>query len=215
MPMTISARKSPGSRWSESTRCRSRGDSAPHVRPRTSRRRHIRRPAPALAAGASDTISSGAAQPICANVGNRPDREGRKAHDDNRDQERVFAPDKIADPPEDQCAERPDQKTGGVGRKGRQQGGGLVPFGEEQRGKKWRQNGVKVEVVPLENGTERRSENDSLFFLAEVVMRSCRCDVGGHILGSSDENPNRPAECACRRSTFSEALSGLSRRFIP
>jgi hypothetical protein len=83
------------------------------------------------------------------------DEECRAAHHDDRDQERVLAADEIADPAEDDRAERPDQEARCVRRERRKQRCGLVTLREEQRREERRERRVQVEVVPLEYGAER------------------------------------------------------------
>ena len=92
------------------------------------------------------------------------DQEGRDAHHHDGDQEGVFPSDQIADAAEHQRAERPDQESRGVGRKRRQQRRRIVAGRKEQRGEEWRQNGIEIEVVPFEDGAERRSEDDEFLF---------------------------------------------------
>jgi hypothetical protein len=91
--------------------------------------------------------------------------------------ERCTSADDVAHPPEHKSAEGPDQKTGCVGCEARQQCGGVVALGKEQGGEERGESRVEVEVVPLEDGTERRSEDDPLFFGLEIGM--CGRNVTG------------------------------------
>ena len=98
----------------------------------------------------------------------QPDRERGCAHHRDRHEKGVFPADDVADAPEHQRAERTHEKAGGVGREARQQRGGVVALGEEQRRKERRESGVQVEVVPLEDRAERRREYDPLLFGFEI-----------------------------------------------
>ena len=97
----------------------------------------------------------GATQPMRLEGRQQTDAEGRETHDDDGDEEGVLAADQVADAAEDQRAEGPDEEAGGVGREGRQEGRGLVPLREEERGEERRQGRVEVEVVPLEDRSDR------------------------------------------------------------
>src|SRR6185436_12825483 len=90
-------------------------------------------------------------------------------HDD-RHQEGVFPPDEIAHAPEHQRTERPHQKARRVGRECRQQSSSLVAFRKEQRCEERCESGVEIEVIPLEDSTQRRREDDSLLFWLKVWM---------------------------------------------
>jgi hypothetical protein len=99
--------------------------------------------------------------------GQQADREGRRAHDDDRDQEGVLAADQVADASEHQRAERPDQESRRVGRKAGEQRRRVISLGEKQRRKERRQRRVQIKVVPLEDRSERRSKDDPLLFGGE------------------------------------------------
>ena len=127
------------------------------------------------------------------------DRRRREAHHHDGDEEGVLAADQIADAPEHQRAERPDQEPGRVGGEAGQQRRRRVPLGEEQRREERRQRRVDVEVVPLEDGAERRGEDD-LPDLRPAEPPACRCRCG-HV------HPvvMAPAPvCARRRSSLEE-----------
>ena len=108
--------------------------------------------------------------------GQQADGEGRGAHHHDGDQEGVFAADQVADAAEHEGAERAHQEAGGVGGEGREQRRRVVARREEQRREERRQRGVEIEVVPLEDGAERRGEDDATFFLArDDATVSDRC----------------------------------------
>jgi hypothetical protein len=92
--------------------------------------------------------------------GQDADQERRGAHDEDGDEEGILAADEVADAPEHERAERPDQEAGGIRRERRQQRRRGVAFREEQAGEERRQRGIEIEVVPLEDGPERRREDD-------------------------------------------------------
>jgi len=110
--------------------------------------------------------------------GHQADREGREAHDHDRPQERVLAADQVADPAEHECAERPHQESGRINSERGKQSRGVITFGEEQRREERRQRRVQIEVVPFENGAERRGEDDSALLRLRAQLhvshlRSC------------------------------------------
>ena len=170
MPMTSSARKKPSVAvvWIQLGVVAAPAW-ARRARRRRWPRRRTRRPAPGPAAGAGATISS-ARRPADRREGRQQaDGERREAHHDDRDEERVLASDEVADAPEEQRAERADQEAGGIGRERRQQRGGVVALGEEQDREERREHRIEIEVVPLEDGAERGSEDDALFFAAKAL----------------------------------------------
>jgi hypothetical protein len=88
------------------------------------------------------------------------DREGREAHDAHGDEEGVLAPDEIADAPEHKRPERADREARSKGGQRQNEGGCFVDAREELRRQDRCKQSVKVEVVPFENGAERRRGND-------------------------------------------------------
>jgi hypothetical protein len=56
----------------------------------------------------------------------------------------------------------PHEKPGGEGQQREHERRGVVHAGEELLGNDGEQRAVEVEVVPLEHGAQRRSENDAL-----------------------------------------------------
>ena len=96
----------------------------------------------------------------CVVAGNHADEEGADAHQGHRDQEGVFASDHVAEATEDQRAKRADGEAGRKGEQRKDEADIRRHVGEEVFGKERAQRSVDVEVVPLENGAERGSEND-------------------------------------------------------
>ena len=88
------------------------------------------------------------------------DEESADAHERHCDDESVFAADKVAEPAEEQCAERTHGETGREGEQREDEGRCRIHTGKELRGQNWRQGAVDIKVVPLEYCTERRSEDD-------------------------------------------------------
>ena len=91
--------------------------------------------------------------------------EGRQTHDEDRDKERILAADDVADSAEHQRAERTDKEAGGEGEQRKDVTGAWRIGAEELRADDRGQRTVKIEIVPFENGTERRSDNDETFVL--------------------------------------------------
>jgi hypothetical protein len=89
------------------------------------------------------------------------DREGREAHDHDRDEERVLATDEVADAAEEDRAERAHEESRGVRAERAHELGRGIHFGKEQTGEERREDGVEVEVVPFEDRAERRGDDDS------------------------------------------------------
>ena len=87
------------------------------------------------------------------------DQEGAEAHQGHGDQEGVFAADDVAEPAEDEGAERPHREARREGQQGEDEGGGRVDAGEEFAGQNDAERAVDVEVVPFEHGAERGGEN--------------------------------------------------------
>jgi hypothetical protein len=110
------------------------------------------------------------------------DDEGGRPHDKDRDQEGVFTPDQVAQPPEHQRAERPHQKTRGKGQQGENVARGFVVLAEELGADHRRERTVEVEVVPLEDGAERRGDDDLLLTArhgpnVKVTIRRISCHL--------------------------------------
>ncbi len=92
-------------------------------------------------------------------AGQHTDQEGRQAHDDDGDEEGVFAAHQVAEAAEHQGAEGAYREARGEGQQGGDVGAGFVEAGEELLGDDRRQRAVEVEVVPLEHGAQRGGEN--------------------------------------------------------
>ena len=69
-------------------------------------------------------------------------------------------PIEVAEPAEEQRAERAHRKTGGEGEQREDESRRRIDAGKELRGQNGRQRAVDIEVVPLEYCAERRSEDD-------------------------------------------------------
>src|ERR1700686_2341413 len=88
------------------------------------------------------------------------DEEGAHAHQRHGDQEGVFAPDEIAEAAEDQRAERAYREARRKGEQREDEADIRRHVGEEVFGEERAKRSVDVEVVPLENRTQRGREND-------------------------------------------------------
>ncbi|MNS04753.1 hypothetical protein D3C72_361380 [compost metagenome] len=84
-------------------------------------------------------------------TGQYADNCGGDAHDDDGDEEGVFAPDHVAETAEHNGSERPHREPGGEGKQGEDKRGGFVNASEEVLGDDRCQRAIKVKVVPLEN----------------------------------------------------------------
>ena len=70
--------------------------------------------------------------------GQQADGHRRTAHEDDSHEEGIFAPDEIADAPEDDGPEGAYEEPRGICGKGREQRRRIIAFGEEQRGEEGR-----------------------------------------------------------------------------
>jgi hypothetical protein len=99
-------------------------------------------------------------------VGQDADDEGRQAHDQDGHQEGVLAPDHVAQAAEHQRAEGPHDEACRKGQQREDEGRSCIQTAEELLGDDGRQRTVQIEVVPLENGAERRGKDDLALFRA-------------------------------------------------
>ena len=89
------------------------------------------------------------------------DGEGRGAHEEERRDEHLLAPDLVTEVAEDDAAEGAGDEAERVGAEGQQGRGGGLALGEEQRAEDERRGGaVEEEVVPLDGGADQRGEDD-------------------------------------------------------
>src|SRR4051812_22943844 len=92
--------------------------------------------------------------------GQDPDDERREAHDQDRDEKSVFAPDQVAHSAEHERAERPDGEPRGEREQREDESRRRIRCREELLADDRRQRSVQIEIVPLEDGAERRREDD-------------------------------------------------------
>ena len=90
-------------------------------------------------------------------IGQQADEEGRKAHDQDSQQERVFASDQIAEASEHARAEGTHGETGGESEQGEDIGGGRIDVGKEIFRDDRGERAIKVEIIPFENRARRKS----------------------------------------------------------
>src|SRR4029077_10650920 len=95
--------------------------------------------------------------------------EGRQTHDEDGNEEGVFAADDIADTPEHDGAEGTNEEAGREGEKREDIAGRRRIGREELRTDNAGERPIKVEVIPFENGTERRSKDNEAFVLRHAV----------------------------------------------
>ncbi len=87
------------------------------------------------------------------------DQERREAHQPQRQHERVFAPDQIAQMPEEDRAERPHDEPGPEDAERIEEPVAHIA-GEEMRGEKPREHAVQIEIVPLDQRAAGRRADD-------------------------------------------------------
>ena len=98
---------------------------------------------------------------MLAKVGQQPDREGRRAHQQQAGDQHLLAADLVAVVAEDDAAQRAGEEPDREGGEGEQGGGGGLAAGEEQRPE--HQGGgrpVEEEVVPFHGGADHAGERD-------------------------------------------------------
>src|SRR4030095_2075870 len=117
------------------------------------------------------TQSAGRARADSREGRQQADQERGPTHENDGDEERIFASHEVADPAEDDCTEGPHQQSRGIGCARRKQRRCFVPRRKEQSGEERRESRVQVEVVPLENGAERGSEDDLSLFRSNALNR--------------------------------------------
>ena len=161
------------------------------------------------------------------------DEESADAHERHCDDESVFAADKVAEPAEEQCAERTHGETGREGEQREDEGRCRIHAGKELRGQNRRQGAVDIKVVPLEYCTERRSEDDHPLLgrhsTLAVLARSHCCHgvsplssragflFGGAALRALKDCPNREIrraqKCVCPPQVVGRKLKVGGLRF--
>jgi hypothetical protein len=107
-------------------------------------------------------------------AGQQADEEGRQAHDQDGDEEGVLAADEVAEPAEEQRAERTHKEARGEGEQREDISGVDVEGAEELRADHHGERAVKIEIIPFENGAERRGENDPLLLRRHRPDFPCR-----------------------------------------
>lgn len=97
-------------------------------------------------------------------VGQQADDEGRQAHDQNRDQEGVFATNHVAQTAKENSAERPHDEACRKRQRREVEGRAFVQPAEKLLGDHEGKSAIQVEVAPFENSAQRRREDHLLFF---------------------------------------------------
>src|SRR6185437_2245049 len=102
------------------------------------------------------------------------DQRRREAHAAQRDQKSVLAAHQIADPPENERTERPNQEPDGEDRDGREERCDRIALREELDRQDRRQAAEKVEVVPLDDVPNCCGDDDTAKLLGgETGRRHC------------------------------------------
>jgi hypothetical protein len=106
------------------------------------------------------------------------DEECTETHQRHGDEESVFAADQVAEPAEDQGAERAHCETCGIGQERENKTDRLRHVGEEIFRQKYAERAVNVKVIPFENGAERGGKDDQAFFASHAAgaAHSVRAD---------------------------------------
>ena len=130
--------------------------------------------------------------PIDDAPGSRPTEEGRKAHDHDGDEEGVFASDEIADAAEHQRAERAHQEARGESEQREQVAGRFRILREEVGADQRRQRSVEIEIVPLEDRAQRRSEDHLPFLASHSTPFGARCCCHCHFVLPDAQMPVVP-----------------------
>ncbi|MND99903.1 hypothetical protein D3C80_922960 [compost metagenome] len=139
------------------------------------------------------------------------DHEGRQTHQQHGDEEGVLASPQVAQPPEDDGAERTDREPGGEGHQGEDIAGGLVHAREELGGDDRGQRAVEIEVVPFDDGADGGGENHQPVVLVDRVLHAPRRIHGA--VGHGQSLPVRP-RCAARFPRAPRALRRASERRV-
>ena len=82
-------------------------------------------------------------------------QERRQAHHDDGDEKRVFASDDVADATEEERAEGTHRETCGERQESKDEGRRLIDAAEELAADDCCERTVKVEIIPLEYGSQR------------------------------------------------------------
>ncbi len=138
--------------------------------------------------------------------GEQADHEGREAHDEDRQEERVLPADQVAETAEEHGTERPDEEARREGQKGEHVAGRLRERGEELRPDHGGQRAIEIEIVPLENRSGGRCQDHFLLFPGHGAISCDRlpahCDVSRHLLPPRCvQGPVRNAGIRLRTST--------------
>jgi hypothetical protein len=109
------------------------------------------------------------------------DEERANAHERHCDDERILAADDVAEPSEKERAKRANGEAGGERKQREDESRRRIDPGKELRRENRRQRSVDIKIVPLENGAERRGENDHPFLgghCAFAVLTRSHCCHG-------------------------------------
>ena len=151
------------------------------------------------------------------------DQERRRAHDHDRHEERVLAPDLVADPPEHERAERPHREARREREQRHDERARFLERREELLCHHRRERTVEVEVVPLEHRAEARRHDHAAMagadsFPAHVRHRvppvpraCCDCDRARPMMSIRARATLRRTRSDARSASHSGCDSPVSR----
>ena len=147
-------------------------------------------------------------------AGQKADEEGRRAHEDDGDDECVLAPDDVAEPTEYDGAERTHDEPGGEGEQGED---ALLCFavgGEELRANDRGERTVKIEVVPFEYGAGGRGDDDFAFLARQGAAPLGGCFDRHGVLVLPPPRWHRRNCAASRRSNNGTSVNYANARIV-
>ena len=97
--------------------------------------------------------------------GQQADEKGRKTHDENSDEKRIFASDEIAEPTKHQSTEGAHRKSRREHEQRKNKGRRIIEPGKKLLGKSRRERAIDKKIIPLEHSAERRSKDHFALFL--------------------------------------------------
>jgi len=97
-------------------------------------------------------------------VGQHTHDEGRQTHDQDGDQEGVFAANHVAQTAKHQRAEGTHDEARGKRQQGKNESGARIQASKELLGDDRGERAVQIEVVPLKDGAQGRGEDHLLLF---------------------------------------------------
>ena len=135
----------------------------------------------------------------------QPDDKGRGPHQQQGQHEGELAADQIAEIPEHDRAERPDQEPGPEHEQAQDEGQPRIERRrEEVLAEKDGKDAVQVEIVPLDQRADRGCADDERQVGTLAGRAGCRISGGGHFRSVSPRKSRVGRPVDCRRKTFAE-----------